>query len=475
MARSLIDVTRDRREVDSRLGSMRDEAALLTEARASGSGWDDGKAERLARLQTGVTRALERQASLMDEQRDALRDLVDAHPENLEEIGQPTVRVSRIDPDRPMGEQRSRALRVVERAPYLSARAADNLDRLIRDVEGDANALAARYVTAVADPSYSGAFWKVLRNAQTAHLDMTPEELRAFQQVRAEQRAMVLGSDPDGGFAVPFQLDPTILLTSDGVINPLRAISRAETMVGKEWQGITSAGVTVGRAAEADEASDDSPSLEQPTVRATRVHGFIPFSFEIGQDWPSLQVQMARLLADAKDVEEAQSFTNGTGVGLDPSGVVATMPPSSTVETAGSGTFAIGDVYSLLEAVPPRHQPRLRAVASLSVINRMRRFVGGGSDTEMPVVNEALNRLLGKPLDELSTMDSTIATGTKPLLVGDFSDFLIVDRLGMSIELIPHLFGVSGRPTGQRGIYAIWRNNSLILNGNAFRLLKVKA
>jgi predicted phage gp36 major capsid-like protein len=45
----------------------------------------------------------------------------------------------------------------------------------------------------------------------------------------------------------------------------------------------------------------------------------------------------------------------------------------------------------------------------------------------------------------------------------------------MSIELIPHLFGTNGRPTGQRGLYALWRNNSIILNPNSFRVLRVHA
>lgn len=258
-------------------------------------------------------------------------------------------------------------------------------------------------------------------------------------------------------------------------INPLRQISRVVSIVGKEWQGVTSEGVTVTRTSEGDEATDDSPTLEQPVVRANRVQAFIPFSIEVGQDWSSLQSEMGRLIADAKDVEEAASFALGDSVGTNASGVITTMDAGSVIQTAGSGTFAIADVYSFLEAVPPRYQPRLRALASLAIINKVRRFVGGGNTTEMPVVNESLDRLLGKPLAEMSTMDAVVVAGAKPLIVGDFASFLIVDRLGMSIELIPHLFGESGRPTGQRGLYAIWRNNSLILNANAFRLLKVKA
>jgi HK97 family phage major capsid protein len=59
------------------------------------------------------------------------------------------------------------------------------------------------------------------------------------------------------------------------------------------------------------------------------------------------------------------------------------------------------------------------------------------------------------------------------LLLGDFSRFVIVDRVGMSVEYIPTLFGASQRPTGQRGWYAYWRTGSDVTDGNAFRLLDI--
>jgi HK97 family phage major capsid protein len=65
-------------------------------------------------------------------------------------------------------------------------------------------------------------------------------------------------------------------------------------------------------------------------------------------------------------------------------------------------------------------------------------------------------------------------TNTKLAILGDFSKFLIVDKIGMSVELIPHLFGTANNfPTGQRGMYAVWRNSSKVLDPNAFRLLKM--
>ena len=66
-----------------------------------------------------------------------------------------------------------------------------------------------------------------------------------------------------------------------------------------------------------------------------------------------------------------------------------------------------------------------------------------------------------------------VTTGSRIVLIGDFSYYLIVDRVGMSLEVIPHLFGAANRfPTGQRGLYAFWRNGGKIIDQVAFRFLK---
>jgi HK97 family phage major capsid protein len=72
--------------------------------------------------------------------------------------------------------------------------------------------------------------------------------------------------------------------------------------------------------------------------------------------------------------------------------------------------------------------------------------------------------LLGKPVEEWSAMATAITTGTKWAVFGDFRNFLVADRLGFQVELIPHLFGSANRfPTGQRGLLAVWRSGSGVL------------
>jgi HK97 family phage major capsid protein len=360
---------------------------------------------------------------------------------------------------------RDGAMRAIERTTFPHPRitadqARAHLARLL-DTRDNAEGAFAQRILVTGSPVYERAFGKTLKGSP-----LTAEE----------QRALSLGSDPDGGFAVPFQLDPTVILTSDGAINPLRQISRIEQIVGKEWQGVTSEGITASYAGEAEEADDDAPTLAQPVVQTLRAQAFVPFSVELGQDWGALQGEMATLLSDAKDVLEADKFVNGIGPTTEPGGVVATLDNASKLETIGSNAFAIGDLYALEEAVPPRFRSKAQFMANRATYNKVRQFdTYGGAALWVRLLDKLGNELIGYPANEASAMASTLADGDLIMLLGDFSKFLIVDRLGMSIELIPHLFGVSGRPTGQRGIYAIWRNSSVILVDNAFRLLKVKA
>jgi HK97 family phage major capsid protein len=78
--------------------------------------------------------------------------------------------------------------------------------------------------------------------------------------------------------------------------------------------------------------------------------------------------------------------------------------------------------------------------------------------------------------DYAPTFSSTVpgTTGAQNILaVGAWDNYLWVQRAGMSVEQIPHLFGGSSRfPTGQRGIFAWARNGGDMVNKLGARLLQ---
>jgi HK97 family phage major capsid protein len=74
-----------------------------------------------------------------------------------------------------------------------------------------------------------------------------------------------------------------------------------------------------------------------------------------------------------------------------------------------------------------------------------------------------------------STVDKPATSGDVVAVYGNVREaYSIVDRVGFSVELIPHLFGSNRRPTGQRGLYAYWPVGAGVVNPNAARVLVVK-
>lgn len=391
-------------------------------------------------------------------------------PRNVEEAVPSAHRLGEA-PDRT--ERQREALRTIERLHQagLKDRGAERLDDIVRR---DRHGAESSYIAAAGSEAYYRAFGRIVQygpDAVTLMLsDAEREAVLAVSRAQAE-RALAVGVGSTGGFAVPVQLDPTVIPTSDGAINPLRNIARVEAVTSNEWRGVTTAGLTAAYAAEAAEASDNSPTLAQPSVFPERAQAFVPFSIEVSQDWGALAEELGRLFRDARDELEAEKFITGTGhTANQPEGLL--VGGTAVVATAAATTLAVADLYSLKEALPPRFQPRAVFVGHAVSFDRVRRLTGPGS-TEAPVWADEPAAILRRPAHEHSEMPSTLTSGGSVITYGDFSHFLIADRIGMTVEILPHLLGSNRRPTGQRGAYCYWRSTSKVLAWQAFRTLKV--
>jgi HK97 family phage major capsid protein len=324
----------------------------------------------------------------------------------------------------------------------------------------------ARHILATGSPTYRRAFAKVTSGNTLA---LTGDEQRALSLTNAS-----------GGYAVPVVLDPTIIPTSNGAVNPWRAIARVEQITGSNtWNGVSAGAVVASRDAEFEEVSDDTPTLAQPTATVTKAQAFIPFSIEVGQDWGAMEAEMANLIQDAKDVEEATAFATGVGTGVNPQGVL--VGATGTV-AAGTAAFTVAHGYALLEALPPRFRPNAVFVGNLAQYNRIRQLdTAGGANIWVQNLTQGIGNqangnvgatFLGKPAYESSVMASVLTAASKIMIFGDFRYFLVVDRIGLTVEIIPHLFGATNqRPIGSRGLLAYWRNTSKVLSAAAFKTL----
>jgi HK97 family phage major capsid protein len=214
---------------------------------------------------------------------------------------------------------------------------------------------------------------------------------------------------------------------------------------------------------EETETTDDSPTLLQPTIVCKKGVGFVQVSMELFEDSDIAQ-QVGRVLADAKAVEEGLAFTITQSNG--PTGIITALVAAggSTVIATGTNVLAQGDLYANQAALPARWQPNAKWMMSLPILNGYRQLPQA-TGLNYSIVNDATNppTILGWPVYVNSSMDSTLTGAAADYLVlsGAFENFAIVDRLATTVELVPHIFGATGRrPIGSRGFYMHWRTGS---------------
>lgn len=328
-----------------------------------------------------------------------------------------------------------------------------------------------RSMVANGAPAYRSAFAKMM---QGQHWALTETERQAVE------RAQSL-TNTAGGFAVPFTLDPSVIMTNDSAINPIRRIARTVSTATQSWNGVTGGAAAASWDAEEAEVSDDSITLAQPAIPVHKMNLFIPFSVEIEGDWADIDSDLRAAMIEGRDVLEATAHIKGTGTGQ-PTGIETALDgTASEVAPETAETFAPADVYGLQRVLPPRHRMAMpRWVFNIGTANDIRQFdTAGGGNFWASLAPGAPETLLGWGWDEASAVDDSpdinpaASEDNFVIFVGNWDRYVVVDRVGMSIELVPHLFGANQRPTGQRGYYGYMRTGADSVDDNAFRALSI--
>jgi len=104
------------------------------------------------------------------------------------------------------------------------------------------------------------------------------------------------------------------------------------------------------------------------------------------------------------------------------------------------------------------------------------RYVAQASTTDpLPFTQGRGGPFLGTPKVEWSTMSAaTTVTGSKVAIVGDWSGFVIADRVGASVELSRISSGAPPFSDRSSGLYYYWRTGTAVSKPSAFAYLEVK-
>ena len=243
------------------------------------------------------------------------------------------------------------------------------------------------------------------------------------------------------------------------------------------WHGVSVGNVTTYWKAENSAVTDGTPTFAGPSITAAALTAYVTASYEIFED-SNLASQLPGLIAESFDFAEGTAFISGSGSGA-PKGIVtaisATAGSTVTATTRGSFTSAsVADVFAVANAVPSRYEDSATWVANKATFNTIRQMSTGsyGSLFWSDYSSQSAERLLGSPKVAASDMASATTSGTVLAVLGDFSQFVIFDRIGTSVEFIPNVVDGSGVPLMQRGLVAHKRVGSDVTDVSAFRFLK---
>lgn len=378
-------------------------------------------------------------------------------------------------------EARSSALGVLERAgKRLAPDQLDRVEDLIRDErsENPEQSTIARRTLLTENPPYRSAWQRLMTQPHPVLSAEEVDALRAFEKFeRMESRAMGDTTPAAGGYGIPVFIDPSIIMTAQGSGNPFLTLAKSAEVNTNIWKGVSSAGVTWSFDTEASAVSDDAPTLAQPSVLVYMARGFIPYSIEVGMDYPQFADEMAALLGAGYDELLIDKFSRGSGSG-EPQGILTALDADTNVEVllTTAGAFGDVDVYNVWKALPLRFRTKASWMMSVGVNNGIRRM-GTSSLSHAYTTNlvgETIDKLFNKAVYESAYFpDFVNTTGHfNQVVVGDFGSYQIARNGGMSTELVPMLFDITNnRPTGQRGWFAFARIGGGVVNNQGFRLL----
>jgi HK97 family phage major capsid protein len=463
---------------------------LLNRAEADDRPFTAGEDQRCDSLTKAITlreAVIAEQTAKTLEARQAIKDRFALAPDQdstkagvILNTGRPSPNQNRSRIDGPDADRGRSAINDAFRSGDLPDHAAAKATALVeRGHEGE-RSLAGRWAAAAGNADYRGAFAKMLADPTHGHQLWTPKEQEAFRAVAtvdAEMRAMSTTAG-NGGYMIPLTLDPAILLTNSGSINPLRELATVKQTMTNKWTGVTSAGASSEWKTEAAEAADGSPTLGNPSIDVHLGDSFVPYSYEVGQDAVDFLAELSSVLTDSADQLQATAYTTGTGSGQPEGIVTGLVGTASEINAASAETFTAADLYALQNALPARFSNGATWQSHIAIGNMVRQFETTSGAHEFPELREMPAHILGKRWYENSGIDGTfdpaVTANNYVALYGDVAKaFYIVDRVGSTLELIPNLVGANQRPTGQRGALLWFRTGSAVVVPEAMRMLDI--
>ena len=269
-----------------------------------------------------------------------------------------------------------------------------------------------------------------------------------------EAKAMSIGSNADGGYLVPPEIEQTIgqRLTA---ISPIRAIAGVRTISGNVYKKpFMTAGSAVGWVGETDtRAQTATPTLDELSFPAMELYAMPAATATLLEDSAvNIDQWLAQEVEQVFAAQEGTAFVTGDGSNK-PTGFLnyTTVDNDSWswgnigyIASGASGAFPSSNpsdvLVDLIYAVNAGYRQNGMFVMNRKTQSAIRKFKDSGGDYlwQPPAVPGSKATLMTFPVIEAEDMPD-IAADSLSIAFGDFRrGYLVVDRAGVSVLRDPY-------------------------------------
>lgn len=309
-------------------------------------------------------------------------------------------------------------------------------------LKGARPAIGAERLRNAAAPEHKQAFEAYVRAGETGGL-------RAL-----EQKALSVGSNPDGGYLVPPEIE-TMIGARLTAISPIRSIAGVRTISGNVYKKpFMTAGPAVGWVGETDaRAQTASPTLDELSFPAMELYAMPAATATLLEDSAvNIDQWIAQEVEQVFAAQEGTAFVTGDGSNK-PKGFLdyTTVDNDSWtwgnigyVPSGAAGAFPASDpsdvLVDLIYAVNAGYRQNGAFVMNRKTQSTVRKFKdsGGSYLWQPPALAGGRASLMTFPVVEAEDMPD-IAADSLSIAFGDFNrGYLVVDRAGVSVLRDPY-------------------------------------
>ena len=333
------------------------------------------------------------------------------------------------------------------------------------------------------------AFVKVMRaKGNIDVLTMEEKALIVKDFMPAERKALYAADATTGGFFASTDF-VSELQAYRLLVSPMRSIARQMTTSGERVQmpALANDASAYWASEQAAFTASTQPTVGMITIPVEEARGLLQVSQQNLEDSSFNLEDLIKKRLGLKFAQlEGTAFVAGTGVGQ-PRGILSYPIKASSGYAGGSAgknnvtdsipyvasgvanNLTADSILNVFMDLKSLYAPNATYIFTRSTLNTIRLFKDAQSrPLWQPFAGNGLSATIyDRPYVEMPDMPE-IAANAYPVIVGDFSNFLIVDRITLNIQQLNELYAASGLV----GYIARMRVGSDVLLPEAFRVLK---